>query len=160
MVVMSDNFVPEYTIEQLIEVAEDFINTASNSYSAMEGVVGLLKASIPYYDWVGIYILDNDDILRLGPFRGEPSPHTEISLGSGICGAAASQKSTIIIDDVNSDDRYLACSLKTKSEIVVPIMRGKQVLGEIDIDSDKLSAFSQKDKELLENIAARLAEIL
>ena len=77
----------------------------------------------------------------LGPYLGKPSPHTRIPLNRGICGAAASQKATIIVDDVNSDPRYLACSLETKSEIVVPIMRGADVLGEIDIDSDQPAAF-------------------
>ena len=77
----------------------------------------------------------------LGPYLGKPSPHTRIPLNRGICGAAASQKATIIVDDVNADPRYLACSIETKSEIVVPIMRDGRVFGEIDIDSDRPAAF-------------------
>ena len=79
-----------------------------------------------------------------GPYLGKPSPHTRIPLNRGICGAAASEKATIIVDDVNSDPRYLACSIETKSEIVVPILRGEQVFGEIDIDSDRPAAFSDE----------------
>ena len=90
----------------------------------------------------------------------KPSPHTRIPVGSGICGAAASEKSTIVVDDVNADSRYLACSIDTKSEIVVPIMDGARVLGEIDIDSDKPAAFGAADRGLLEPIAALLAERL
>jgi GAF domain-containing protein len=96
----------------------------------------------------------------LGPFLGKPSPHTRIPLGQGICGAAATAKATIIVDDVNADPRYLACSIETKSEIVVPIMDGDKVLGEIDIDSDQPAAFGHADRELLEQVAALLAEAL
>ena len=81
-----------------------------------------------------------------------------IPLGRGICGAAAAEKATIIVDDVNTDPRYLACSLETKSEIVVPIMKGGEVLGEIDIDSDRLAAFGAADQKMLEAVAALLAE--
>ena len=77
---------------------------------------------MPDYSWVGIYLLDGNELV-LGPFVGKPSPHTRIPLGRGICGAAAAEKATIIVDDVNADPRYLACSIETKSEIVVPIMR-------------------------------------
>ena len=102
----------------------------------MQQVVQLLKDAIPHYTWVGIYLIDGDELV-LGPFLGKPSPHTRIPLGRGICGAAATEKATIIVDDVNADPRYLACSIETKSEIVVPIMNGAEVLGEIDIDSDQ-----------------------
>jgi GAF domain-containing protein len=96
----------------------------------------------------------------LGPYRGKPSPHTRIVLGRGICGAAATEKATIIVGDVNADPRYLACSIETKSEIVVPIMDGDRVLGEIDIDSDRPAAFGEADRQLLEAVAARLARRL
>jgi putative methionine-R-sulfoxide reductase with GAF domain len=124
--------------------------------TAMDTAVGLLKDGMPDYTWVGIYLLDGNELV-LGPFRGKPSPHTRIPLGRGICGAAASEKTTIIVDDVNADPRYLACSLETQSEIVVPIMRGDDVLGEIDIDSDRRAAFGAADRDMLEQVAALLA---
>jgi GAF domain-containing protein len=122
----------------------------------LEGVVAALKEGIPEYTWVGIYLLEGDELV-LGPFLGKPSPHTRIPLGQGICGAAATEKATIIVDDVNADARYLACSIETKSEIVVPIMDGERVLGEIDIDSDRPAAFGPADRELLESVAALIA---
>ena len=125
--------------------------------SAMEAAVQTLKDRIPDYNWVGIYLLEGDELV-LGPFRGKPSPHTRIPLGRGICGAAATEKTTIIVDDVNADVRYLACSIETKSEIVVPIMDGETVLGEIDIDSDRLAAFTGDDREFLEHVAAVIAQ--
>ena len=111
---------------------------------------------MPDYTWVGIYLLDGNELV-LGPFVGKPSPHTRIPLGRGICGAAAAEKTTIIVDDVNADPRYLACSIETRSEIVVPIMLDGEVLGEIDIDSDRLAAFRATDQALLEAVAAQLA---
>jgi GAF domain-containing protein len=121
--------------------------------------VWLLKDAIPYYSWVGIYLLDGDELV-LGPFLGKPSPHTRIPLGRGICGAAAAEKATIVVDDVNADARYLACSIETRSEIVVPIIEDGDVLGEIDIDSDTPAAFGDADRALLEAVAALLAESL
>ena len=124
----------------------------------LEETVAVLKNNFPKYTWVGIYLMDGDEELVLGPFLGKPSPHTRIKLGSGICGAAAREKDTVIVPDVNADPRYLACSIETQSEIVVPIMRGGKVFGEIDIDSDFPDAFDDSDRKLLEAIAGILAE--
>ncbi|MGH9174407.1 MAG: GAF domain-containing protein, partial [Vicinamibacterales bacterium] len=132
------------------------IEQAPSHHEAMLETVNILKGQLPDYSWVGIYLLNGDE-LELGPFLGKPSPHTRIALNQGICGAAASHKHTIIVDDVDADPRYLACSLETRSEIVVPIVRGSEVLGEIDIDSDKKAAFGPADRELLESVAALLA---
>ena len=125
----------------------------------MDHAVQVLKDSVPDYTWVGIYVLEGNELV-LGPFRGKPSPHTRIPLGRGICGAAATSGSTIIVDDVNADPRYLACSIETRSEIVVPIKDGDRVLGEIDIDSDRHAAFTDKDRDLLERAAALIAPAL
>jgi GAF domain-containing protein len=123
---------------------------------AMESTVLLLSKHLPDYTWAGIYLLNGNE-LCLGPFVGRPSPHTRIPLGRGICGAAAAEKATIIVDDVNADPRYLACSIDTRSEIVVPILLNGEVLGELDIDSDRPAAFTADDRELLEKVAALLA---
>jgi L-methionine (R)-S-oxide reductase len=129
---------------------------AADAAVAMERAVAVLKQEIPDYSWVGIYLVDGDELV-LGPFLGKPSPHTRIPLRRGICGAAATEKRTIVVDDVNADPRYLACSIDTKSEIVVPILQGTRVLGEIDIDSDRAAAFGPADRTLLEAVAALLA---
>ena len=123
---------------------------------AMQSTVQLLARHLPDYTWTGIYLLDGNE-LCLGPFVGKPSPHTRIPLGRGICGAAAAEKTTIIVDDVNADPRYLACSIETRSEIVVPIMLDGEVLGELDIDSDRKAAFDHHDQALLERVAELLA---
>ena len=143
----------------LMTALSSAIAAAPTAESAMQQAVRLLKDAIPHYTWVGIYILEGDELV-LGPYIGKPSPHTRIPLGRGICGAAATEKATIVVDDVNADPRYLACSIETKSEIVVPIMRGADVLGEIDIDSDRPAAFGPPDRALLEPVAAMLADRL
>ncbi|HVZ18986.1 MAG TPA: GAF domain-containing protein [Terriglobales bacterium] len=106
------------------------------------------------YDWVGFYLLDPQDpnYLVLGPFVGAQTPHTRIPLNEGICGAAVSQGETIVVDDVNSDPRYLACSLETKSEIVVPIKVHGKIVGEIDIDSHDPARFKDDDRKMVESI--------
>ena len=132
------------------------IAAAPDAQGAMTDAVRLLKENLPHFSWAGIYLLEGDELV-LGPYLGKPSPHTRIPLGRGICGAAATQRATIVVDDVNNDPRYLACSLDTRSEIVVPIMRDQTVLGEIDIDSDQPAAFGKADRDLLEQVAAALA---
>jgi GAF domain-containing protein len=145
--------------EGLLTAIGSAVAAAPNADSAMQQAVRLLKDAVSHYTWVGIYVLDGDELV-LGSYLGKPSPHTRIPLGRGICGAAATEKATIVVDDVNADPRYLACSIDTKSEIVVPIMRGDDVLGEIDIDSDRPAAFGAADRALLEPVAALLADRL
>ena len=147
---------PSAVIDAVSASVIPLIASASDARAAQETAVPVLKERLPHYTWVGIYLLDGDELV-LGPFLGKPSPHTRIPLGRGICGAAATEKQTIVVDDVSSDARYLACSLETKSEIVVPILRDGAVLGEIDIDSDRPAAFGPRDRELLEGVAAALA---
>lgn len=145
--------------DRLLIAIRSAIAAAPNANAAVKQAVRLLKDAMPHYTWVGIYLIDGQALV-LGPFLGTPSPHTRIPLGRGICGAAATEKATIIVDDVNADPRYLACSIGTKSEIVVPIMDGPEVLGEIDIDSDQRAAFGKADRALLEQVAPLLAEAL
>ena len=129
---------------------------AANARVLMGEAVALLQRERPHYNWVGVYLLEGEELV-LGPFVGKPTPHTRIPLNKGICGAAASSGKTLIVDDVNADPRYLACSLETRSEIVVPIVRAGRVLGEIDIDSDAPAAFTEEDRRLLEAVAEILA---
>ncbi|MGD0695800.1 MAG: GAF domain-containing protein [Terriglobia bacterium] len=142
--------------EAIRESVDQLAARISDARALMAETVALLQRERPHYNWVGIYLLEDGELV-LGPFVGKPTPHTRIPLNKGICGAAASSGKTVIVDDVNADPRYLACSLETRSEIVVPIMRDRRVLGEIDIDSDKPAAFTHQDRELLEAVAEILA---
>jgi L-methionine (R)-S-oxide reductase len=148
------------------EISNELNALASGATSAqqlMEGITKLLHQKMLRYNWVGFYMLEKggpQDVLVLGPFRGTMTPHTRIPLNQGICGAAASTGKTIIVDDVSADPRYLACSLETKSEIVVPVFVEKKVVGELDIDSHFLAAFSPEDRTLCEHAASVLGRWL
>jgi L-methionine (R)-S-oxide reductase len=141
---------------------------ASNARSAqdlMSRMVKLLHDHMLKYNWVGFYMLEDgppsrSPMLVLGPFEGAMTPHTHIPLNKGICGAAASTGKTVVVDDVSKDSRYLACSLETKSEIVVPIFANGAVRGELDIDSHFLAAFGKEDRELVEYCAERVGKRL
>jgi L-methionine (R)-S-oxide reductase len=122
----------------------------------LDQVAQALKENFPHYTGVYLYLLDGETLV-LHSFRGRPTEHARIPIGAGICGRAARIKQTVTVDDVTSDAEYIACSLETRSEIVVPIMRGEQVFGEIDIDSDVPAAFTPSDQKFLEAVARLLA---
>jgi L-methionine (R)-S-oxide reductase len=145
-----------YDPQKLLAVIQDLAARASDTRALLAETVALLHRERSHYNWVGVYLLEGDTLV-LGPYVGKPTPHTRIALNQGICGAAATSGKTVIVDDVNSDPRYLACSLETRSEIVIPISRDGKMLGEIDIDSDTPSAFTEDDRKLLEAVAEILS---
>jgi GAF domain-containing protein len=125
----------------------------------LQTVVDLLHDRVEHYSWVGVYLVEGDDLV-LGPWKGpEATEHVRIPVGQGVCGAAAASGQTEVVDDVNADPRYLACFPSTRSEIVVPISNEGRVVGEIDIDSDKPAAFDDADREFLERVAALVAPL-
>jgi GAF domain-containing protein len=137
----------------LIEKIRTGIAEATGKEEILRRAVELIDSFSSDFHWTGFYMLRNG-VLEVGPYVGPKTQHTRIELNSGICGAAASQKKSIIVDDVNADPRFLACSLTTRSEIVVPLMDGDTCLGEIDIDSDRVENFTDADREMLEEVAA------
>jgi GAF domain-containing protein len=142
-----------------LNVVRAAIAEAAGPEAAAQRVVDLLHDRFPPYDWVGIYWVDGSDLV-LGPWTGpEATEHTRIPIGTGVCGAAAASGRTEIVPDVSADPRYLACFASTKSEIVVPIFDGGEVIGEIDIDGSDLDAFDETDARVLEEIAAFLAPL-
>jgi L-methionine (R)-S-oxide reductase len=141
------------TYRGALEAVDRIVNRESDADAVLRKTVEVVHDRIEHYSWVGIYLVEGDDLV-LGPWRGpEATEHVRIPIGHGICGAAAASGVTEIVDDVNADERYLACFLSTRSEIVVPISYEGRVVGEIDIDSDVPSAFGQEDRALLERVA-------
>ena len=134
-------------------------DNGSTAVDFLDKVAEELKRNFPHYTGVYIYLLEGDTLV-LGPYRGRPTEHTRIPVGAGVCGRAARIGQTVAVDDVASDPEYLACNLETRSEIVVPILQGTQVMGEIDIDSDVPAAFTDEDSRFLEEVAAMAARRL
>ncbi len=132
---------------------------ATQGREAREALVNALRSSVPTYSWVGLYGVEGKDLVLdawTGPAATE---HTRIPIGKGVCGFAAKAGRTEIVSDVSRDPRYLQCFLSTRAEIVVPVFRDGAVIGEIDIDSDQLDAFSTLDREFLEAVARKLSSL-
>jgi GAF domain-containing protein len=150
---MPDN--PEIRFNER-EIVDRIRKIAKISENIIEKTVDALK-EIPNYDWVGIYMVE-DDFLVLRYFSGKPTDHTRIKIGDGLCSAAVLEKKTIVVPDVSLDHRYIACSIETKSEIVVPIWSADKIIGEIDIDSDSPDAFDSRDRSMLERVSRILGD--
>ena len=144
---------------ELVRQVKTAIEKLTTKDEILQKSVELIDNFSPDFNWTGFYILKNN-ILEVGPYIGPETSHTKIELNNGICGAAASQKKSIIVDDVNEDPRFLACSITTRSEIVIPLMDGEICLGEIDIDSNKPNNFTNDDRLMLEGIASHIVERL
>lgn len=142
-------------IRRAAEIAPDLTSLQDLS-------VHILHERLSNYNWVGFYMLDLEDrnFLVLGPYRGAPTEHIRIPVTEGICGAAVGRNETVVVEDVARDPRYLACSIETQSEIVVPIRVGEEIVGEIDIDSHRLNAFGSEDRRFLEECAAVVGQFL
>ena len=136
---------------------KDIISKDDNS-KILAKVVDFLYKNFGHYNWIGIYIVEKDDLV-LGPWKGlQATEHSRIPIGTGICGSAAASGKTEVIPDVNIDSRYLSCFITTKSEIVVPIKKNKKIIGEIDIDSDNKDAFTKKDVVFLKKVADMISK--
>lgn len=148
---------PDY--EQILQNLQAMAMMLPDREEFFSRAVRTLRQRVPHYTWVGIYWLKPDgETLTLGPWDGPaPTEHTEIPISRGICGAAVRESRTIVVDDVRADPRYLACFLTTRSEIVVPIFKDEKVIGEIDIDSDQVAAFTEDDQTFLNTIANLIA---
>ncbi len=127
----------------------------------LQEICDVLQESIAYYDWVGFYFVNGDKKeLKLGPYTGEPTDHTIIPFGKGICGQVALSNENFVVPDVHAQDNYIACSITVKSEIVVPLfVHGKNV-GQIDIDSNTPDPFTEKDERFLEFVNSKVAQML
>jgi len=120
----------------------------------------LLMDSIDYYDWVGFYFRNGEkEELILGPYAGEPTDHTVIPFGKGICGQVAVSNQNFVVPDVSAQDNYIACSITVKSEIVVPLFVNGKNIGQIDIDSGVLDPFTEQDERFLEFVNEEVAKL-
>ncbi|NOX36375.1 MAG: GAF domain-containing protein [Calditrichaeota bacterium] len=152
----------EAIFEKILARIEQVLQLPVSVEERLHHVCELLAEQVPYYHWVGFYLVDSQSPreLVLGPFVGEPTEHTRIPFGRGICGQAAERGETFVVQDVSQETNYLSCSVHVRSEIVVPIFKEGKIVGGLDIDSHDLEPFSKEDQIYLEKICDRISQIL
>jgi len=143
--------------DDIYQSISDLVN--SNSDDLLYGICKLLKEQVYHYDWVGFYILDQENNeLVLGPYVGKPTQHTNIAIGKGICGQVAESGQTMVVQDVTQVDNYISCGLDVQSEIVVPVMKNNKFIAELDIDSHSPAPFTEADSIFLAKICDLLTD--
>ncbi|WP_396636789.1 GAF domain-containing protein [Maribacter sp. R77961] len=136
-------------------------NTKEETETKLKNICDLLQENVPHYDWVGFYFRNGKkEELKLGPYTGEPTDHTIIPFGKGICGQVAVSNQNFVVPDVQAQDNYIACSITVKSEIVVPLFVNGENIGQIDIDSNTPDPFTDEDERFLEFVNAEVAKII
>ena len=139
--------------DTLLNTVEKKISSEISKIDGLQFICQLLYDKVDHYDWVGYYLHNTEKKeLILNAYVGQPTDHTHIPFGKGICGQVSLSNKNFIVDDVNAQENYIACSLDVKSEIVVPLFVNKNNIGQIDIDSNRLRAFSKKDAAFLEKV--------
>ena len=136
--------------EDLRSEVEALLTSDAQDEEVLNEVVRRVHEAHPSWDWSGIYLLAGDTLV-LGP-RTAPADHSRIAIGEGVCGTAVSEDRNQVIEDVREVENYLACSINTRSELVVLIRDQGEIVGEFDIDSDTVGAFTQEDEALLEEM--------
>lgn len=146
--------------QTLLAETQQIIAGEATVTEKLQLICDLLEKEVAHYDWVGFYFADAEKrVLHLGPYQGEATDHTLIPFGKGICGQVAESNQTFLVDDVTAQTNYIACSMTVKSEIVVPLFVSGKNIGQLDIDSHTLNAFTKEDQEFLEMLNASIASL-
>jgi L-methionine (R)-S-oxide reductase len=145
---------------QLLNEFASWFDPKEDRDTMLARTTSFLKEKVYHYDWVGFYILDEEkNELVLGPYSGKPTEHTHIPVGKGVCGQVAESKSTKIVQDVSLENNYISCSIDVQSEIVVPVLKNRAFIAEIDIDSHSPAPFSNADDEFLCAICNKISQL-
>jgi len=143
--------------ENLFSEFQAIVMEGNTREDTLVNLCRLLQERVPYYNWVGFYLVERGNQLVLGPFDGEPTEHIRIEFGRGICGQAAERQKTIVVQDVSTQSNYLSCSAAVKAEIVVPVFKHGTMVAELDIDSHQLTPFTAEDREFLQRLCENLS---
>lgn len=142
-------------------IESTILHSTLSTEEKLQSICDLLRSKVIHYDWVGFYFHKGDEkVLELAQYSGTPTDHTIIPFGKGICGQVALSNQNFVVPDVKSQDNYIACSLTVKSEIVIPVFVNGKNIGQIDIDSETLNPFTEKDERFLEWICSEVGKIL
>lgn len=148
-------------MQDLHKRVDVIIDSTISTEDRLQKICQLLSDEVEYYNWVGFYFKNGDkNELKLGPYVGAATDHTIIPYGKGICGQVAESNETFVVPDVYAQDNYLACSIETKAEIVIPIFKNGENIGQIDIDSHTIDPFTEEDIKLLDYVCVRVSEII
>ncbi|MCG9791349.1 GAF domain-containing protein [Flavobacterium algicola] len=143
-----------------IETQKLVENKTASRDETLLAICQLLNRNIAHYNWVGFYFANHDtQTLHLGPYVGAETDHTVIPFGKGICGQVAVSNANFVVPDVAAQDNYIACSITVKSEIVVPLFANGKNIGQIDIDSHVIDAFTEEDERFLEFVNSEVAKL-
>ena len=143
------------------KITEIVSNTSETVENRLFQICELLELNVDYYNWVGFYFKNGDkNELKLGPYVGEPTDHTIIPFGKGICGQVALSNQNFVVPDVAAQDNYIACSITVKAEIVIPIFVNRENIGQIDIDSNTPDPFTEADERFLEFACNEVSKML
>ncbi len=146
----------EETYEELLPQIHALVRSESDLVANLANVSAALKQSLKHYSWVGFYLV-KDDQLVLGPFQGKVGC-SRIQIGKGVCGTTVERRETIVVPDVLRFPGHIACDPGSRSEIVVPILKGGRVLAVLDVDSNESNSFDDVDRKYLELLAEMLAD--
>lgn len=148
-------------MQNLHKRVDVIFDSAISTEDKLQKICQLLSDEVDYYNWVGFYFKNGDkNELKLGPYVGAATDHTIKPYGKGICGQVAESNQTFVVPDVYAQDNYLACSIETKAEIVIPIFKNGVNIGQIDIDSHTIDPFTEEDIKLLDYVCNRVSEII
>ncbi|MFV0208317.1 GAF domain-containing protein [Empedobacter falsenii] len=148
-------------MQNLHKRVDVIFDSAISTEDKLQKICQLLSDEVDYYNWVGFYFKNGDkNELKLGPYVGAATDHTIIPYGKGICGQVAESNQTFVVPDVYAQGNYLACSIETKAEIVIPIFKNGVNIGQIDIDSHTIDPFTEEDIKLLDYVCNRVSEII
>ncbi|MFV0174836.1 GAF domain-containing protein [Empedobacter falsenii] len=148
-------------MQNLHKRVDVIFDSAISTEDKLQKICQLVSDEVDYYNWVGFYFKNGDkNELKLGPYVGAATDHTIIPYGKGICGQVAESNQTFVVPDVYAQDNYLACSIETKAEIVIPIFKNGVNIGQIDIDSHTIDPFTEEDIKLLDYVCNRVSEII
>jgi L-methionine (R)-S-oxide reductase len=156
IIISDSNLTTEEKYKLLFEQLGSLALKEDNLISNLANVTAALKQTFDKISWVGFYLFDGKK-LYLGPFQGNVAC-TNIEIGKGVCGKSAQLRKTIIVPDVHQFPGHIFCDADSKSEIVVPLIKGNKLLGVLDLDSIEYNSFNETDKIYLEQICKYLAD--
>ena len=140
-------------MQKIKQEIQNIVQKNTSNTTKLQAICDLLKKEKEHYDWVGFYFINGDkNELKLAQFAGKPTEHTIIPFGKGICGQVAVSNQNFVVEDVTQQDNYISCGIDVRSEIVVPIFKNGENIGQIDIDSHTINAFDKTDEVLLEYV--------